>query len=61
LSARIQQNIQLYTRLASGWQGEEKFGLPVLIVGDTLSVGGFEFETELFDHWEETLGVTSVR
>jgi uncharacterized membrane protein/protein-disulfide isomerase len=61
LSARIQQNIQLYARLASGWQGEEKFGLPVLIVGDTLSVGGFEFETELFDHWEETLGVTSVR
>jgi uncharacterized membrane protein/protein-disulfide isomerase len=56
LDDRIQRNINLYVNLASRWQGEKAFGLPVLILGDQISSGSVEFEDELFELIEDSLG-----
>ena len=50
---RIQQNIRLFATLSAQHRGDEKFGLPVQILGDTVLTGGDLSVEELFEAWEK--------
>lgn len=61
LETRVQQNVRLYASLAKRWQGEKAFGLPVLIAGNHITSGGFEFEEDLYEMLEASLDIQPVR
>jgi uncharacterized membrane protein/two-component sensor histidine kinase len=58
INQRIQNNIQLYTSLASEQAKNSKpFGLPIQIVGDDVISGDTVSGDELLTKWEEDLGM----
>jgi uncharacterized membrane protein len=58
INQRIQNNIQLYTNLASEQAKSSKpFGLPIQIVGDDVISGDTVSGDELLTKWEEDLGM----
>ena len=53
---RIQNNIRLFSALSAQHRGDNKFGLPAQIVGDTVLTGKLTSE-EMFAAWEKALGM----
>jgi hypothetical protein len=57
LDERIQKYIKLFTTLSAQHKGENNFGLPVQIVGDTLINGGDVTSEEMFAAWEKAIDI----
>jgi hypothetical protein len=58
LERQIKEYIELYAQLAKRAGGNNKFGLPVQILGNHIMSGKAEKESDVFDAWEKHLGVT---
>jgi hypothetical protein len=58
LNRQIKEYVELYARLANQAGGNNKFGLPVQILGNHIMAGKAEKESDVFDAWEKHLGVT---
>jgi uncharacterized membrane protein len=55
---RIQNYVNLYANLSARQKTKEKpFGLPVQIVGDKVLTGKFDTPEEMYDAWEEAIGI----
>jgi hypothetical protein len=59
LNRQIREYIELYAKLAQRAGGNNKFGLPVQILGGHIMSGKAEKESDVFEAWEKHLGVTS--
>ena len=58
LNRQIKEYIELYAKLANRAGGNNKFGLPVQILGNHIMSGKAEKESDVFEAWEKHLGVT---
>jgi uncharacterized membrane protein len=59
LNRQIKEYIELYATLAQRAGGNNKFGLPVQILGSHIMAGKAEKESDVFEAWEKHLGVKS--
>jgi hypothetical protein len=57
LNRQIKEYIELYARLAQRAGGNNKFGLPVQILGSHIMSGKAEKESDVYEAWEKHLGV----
>jgi hypothetical protein len=57
LNRQIAEYVDLYSRLSNQASGSKHFGLPVQILGDHIVSGKAEKESDVFDAWEQHLGV----
>jgi hypothetical protein len=61
LHRQIREYIEIYAQLAQRAGGNNKFGLPVQILGNHMVFGKVEKESDVFAAWEKHLGVTSSK
>jgi uncharacterized membrane protein len=57
LEPQIASTIDLYDSLSKQHKGKKSFGLPVQIVGNEVTTGGFEKSDEIYKLWEKNLDV----